>query len=74
MFDDVYDNGTYLLGKKTNVLEYLRQNQEEGSAEDIIAEISQPTILSSDIVLVHYDVPIGVDIEVFKYNDIVNKP
>lgn len=74
MFDDVYDNGTYLLGKKTNVLEYLRQHQEDGSAEDIIDELSQPHILNSDIVLVHYDVPMGVDIEVFKYSDIVNHP
>lgn len=74
MFDDVYDNGTYLLGKKTNVLEYLRQHQEDGSAEDIIDELSQPHISNSDIVLVHYDVPMGVDIEVFKYNDIVNHP
>ena len=77
MFDDVYDNGEYLLGKNKNVIDYLynqilNEDIEDEVAHEILDELGN--IDYNSIVVINYNHPMGYSIEYFTYDDIVNKP
>lgn len=76
MYDQVYDNGYYLLGKVRVLLEYIRENWKtcewQDQVEDVIKELEQ--LYSTDIVAINYDNPMGYTVTVWTYENIVNKP
>ena len=76
MFDQVYDNGTEILGKVYALLEYIRENWKtcewQDQVEDVIKELEQ--LYSNDIVAINYDNPMGYTTTVWTYENIINKP
>ena len=77
MFDNVYDNGEYLLGKVANVIEYINNqilNEEVDDEEAIELLTELGTLYSNDIVAINYNHPMGYSYECWTYDDIVNKP
>jgi hypothetical protein len=73
MFDQVYDNGSMILGKIIWVKEYICRNEDDiTEVTDIIHDLED---LDADtIVAVNYNHPMGYTIDYWTYNDIVNKP
>lgn len=77
MFDNVYDNGEYLLGKVKNVIDYINNQilNEEIDDEEAIEILTELGTLSPDtIVSINYNHPMGYSYEYWDYDDIVNKP
>jgi hypothetical protein len=77
MFDDIYDNGDYLLGKNRNVIDYihnqiLNEEIDDETAYEILDDLGN--IDYQAIVVINYNHPMGYSIECFTYDDIVNKP
>lgn len=72
MFDDIYDNGEYLLGKVINIKEYICKNAEDISeVKDLIKDLED---LDADaIVCINYNHPMGYSIEYWTYNDKVKE-
>ena len=75
MFDDVYDNGFYLLGKVENIRSYLikikqdkiRDEEDYSDIDDLLNEIN---IYAYDTILViNYENAMGPTIEAFRYQD-----
>ena len=77
MFDNVYDNGEYLLGKVKNVIDYINNQilNEEIDDEEAIEILTDLGTLPPDaIISINYNHPMGYSYEYWNYNDIVNKP
>lgn len=77
MFDDVYDNGDYLLGKVKNVINYihnliLEERIDDKDAYEILDDMS--TMKPDTIISIYYNHPMGYSYETWDYEDIVNRP
>lgn len=68
MFDDIYDNGEYLLGKVSLIRNYIRRNADDISdAKELLQDLEN---LSPDtIVAVYYNHPMGYSFEYWTYED-----
>lgn len=68
--DNVYDNGCYVLGEIINVKEYVCKNADSPEeVAEIIDELENYD--ADDIVVIHYDNPMGYTIERFTKEDIM---
>jgi hypothetical protein len=77
MFDNVYDNGEYLLGKVENVINHihnliLEERIDDEYAYEILDDMGK--MKPDTIISIYYNHPMGYTIDYWAYNDIVNKP
>ena len=70
--NNVYDNGTMVLGSVENVRKYLIKNMEEEDlgAKDILNDLKNEP--NDTIVAINYDLGMGYSIDYWQKNDIVN--
>ena len=77
MFDDVYDNGDYLLGKVKNVINYihnliLEERIDDEYAHEILDDMGK--MKPDTIISIYYNHPMSYSYETWDYEDIVNRP
>ena len=77
MFNNVYDNGDYLLGKVKNVIEYiynliLEERIDDEDVYEILDDIGK--LEPNTIISINYNHPMGYSYETWDYGDIVNNP
>lgn len=73
MFDDIYDNGTIILGKVKWVKDYICKNADNiAELKDLIHDLED--LDANTIVAINYDLGMGYSIDYWTYEDIVNKP
>lgn len=76
MFDDIYDNGDYLLGKVANVINYihtliLEERIDDEDAYEILNELGKEK--PNTIACIYYNHPMGYSIEYWTYEDKVKE-
>lgn len=70
MFDDIYDNGTKILGKVSAVINYINNNDgNEEEKEELLKDLKE--LYSNDIVCIDYDNPMGYTLDYWTYEDIL---
>lgn len=69
--NNVYDNGTMVLGSVENIRKYLIKNMEEEDlgVEDILNDLNNE--LNDTIVAINYDMGMGYSIDYWTKEDIV---
>lgn len=73
--ENIYDNGTVMLGNVKQIKEYTEKQFEKELIEDyereeILEELKD--FKDSDIVAINYDCGMGLSIEGWEINDIIN--
>lgn len=71
--NNIYDNGTMVLGSVKNIKEYLLKHMEHENfgAKEILEDISQEK--DDTIVAINYDCGMGYTIDYWQENDIVKE-
>ena len=70
--NNIYDNGTMVLGCVKNVKEYLIENAEETwEIEDILKDLEE--FSNETIVAINYDCGMGYSIDYWNEDDIVKE-
>ena len=70
--NNIYDNGTMVLGCVRNVKTYLKENAEETwEIEDILQELE--TYSNETIVAINYDSGMGYNLDYWDEEDIVKE-
>lgn len=75
MFDDIYDNGTKVMGKVKWVKKYIKKHAMETvdmtELDDLLQGLND--LKDDTIVVVNYDNPMGYDIDYWTYEDKVKE-
>lgn len=70
--NNIYDNGSMILGNVYNVKEYVCRNSEETwEIEGLIKDLED--LDETDIVAINYDVPMGYTIDFWEEKDLVKE-
>lgn len=68
--NNIYDNGTMVLGRKDKVYKYLIDNAEETwEIEDILHDIEE--LKDNTIVAINYDLGMGYSVDYWEESDVV---
>lgn len=70
--NNVYDNGTMIIGELNKVINYITRNDKEEEYKDLIEDLEHLKQFNGVIVCVNYDLGMGYSIEWWENSHIVN--
>lgn len=70
--NNVYDNGTMIIGELNKVIDYIARNDKEEEYKDLIEDLEHLKQFNGVIVCVNYDLGMGYSIEWWENSHIVN--
>lgn len=70
--NNVYDNGTMIIGELNKVINYIARNDKEEEYNDLIEDLEHLKQYNGVIVCVNYDLGMGYSIEWWENSHIVN--